>query len=232
MSSTAENPCERRIAATLAGSKRLTERSSSFLSRSVRSSQSSPPAPAWHVRSGTRAGPARSRSSSRSRRRRPRSCACSTRFSSRRNAITSSCSHWIQPLRDATNHRNADTAGFYVSHARSSFGTVRAYATWGYTRIQGALKNLGHHVGRSTIARILRKQGIPPSGQRPMVADVCAGALTCVARLRPLHEHSGDAPRIGHPRHGVHRRAVHVSYVRSPHRRCRSMAFCDRPSAG
>jgi putative transposase len=41
-------------------------------------------------------------------------------------------------------------------------------ATWGYTRIQGALKNLGHRVGRSTIARILREQGIPPSGQRPM----------------------------------------------------------------
>jgi putative transposase len=30
------------------------------------------------------------------------------------------------------------------------------------------LKNLGHHVGRSTIARILKAAGIPPSRERPM----------------------------------------------------------------
>lgn len=40
--------------------------------------------------------------------------------------------------------------------------------SWGYTRIQGALKNLGHHVARSTIAKILKEQGIPPSRERPM----------------------------------------------------------------
>jgi putative transposase len=39
--------------------------------------------------------------------------------------------------------------------------------TWGYTRIQGALKNLGHRVGRSTVARILKAQGLPPVPQRP-----------------------------------------------------------------
>jgi putative transposase len=37
----------------------------------------------------------------------------------------------------------------------------------GYTRIQGALKNLGHRVARSTVATILKEQGIPPSGERP-----------------------------------------------------------------
>ena len=40
--------------------------------------------------------------------------------------------------------------------------------SWGYTRIQGALKNLGHRVARATVARILKEQGIPPSRERPM----------------------------------------------------------------
>ena len=40
--------------------------------------------------------------------------------------------------------------------------------SWGYTRIQGALKNLGHRVARATVARILRRHGIPPSRERPM----------------------------------------------------------------
>jgi hypothetical protein len=39
--------------------------------------------------------------------------------------------------------------------------------TWGYTRIRGALKNVGHRVGRSTIARILKAHGMPPVPERP-----------------------------------------------------------------
>jgi len=39
--------------------------------------------------------------------------------------------------------------------------------TWAYTCIREALKNVGHRVGRSTIARILKAQGIPPVPERP-----------------------------------------------------------------
>lgn len=37
----------------------------------------------------------------------------------------------------------------------------------GYRRIQGALKNLGHQVARSTVARILQAHGIGPVPERP-----------------------------------------------------------------
>jgi putative transposase len=37
---------------------------------------------------------------------------------------------------------------------------------WGYTRIQGALSNLNHRVGRGTIANVLKRNGIEPSPER------------------------------------------------------------------
>src|SRR3989442_608388 len=38
---------------------------------------------------------------------------------------------------------------------------------WGYSRIQGALKNLDHRVARSTVAAVLKDHGIPPAPGRP-----------------------------------------------------------------
>jgi transposase InsO family protein len=45
---------------------------------------------------------------------------------------------------------------------------ARENPSWGYARIQGALRHLGHRVARSTIARVLKEHGIEPSPQRPM----------------------------------------------------------------
>ena len=38
--------------------------------------------------------------------------------------------------------------------------------SWGYTRIQGALANLGHRVGRGTVANVFKRNGIEPAPQR------------------------------------------------------------------
>ena len=37
---------------------------------------------------------------------------------------------------------------------------------WGYTRIQGALANLNHKVGRGTVANVLTRSGIEPAPKR------------------------------------------------------------------
>jgi len=43
---------------------------------------------------------------------------------------------------------------------------ARGNPTWGYTRIRGAMRNLGHELGRSTIRRILEDHGIEPAPER------------------------------------------------------------------
>ena len=40
--------------------------------------------------------------------------------------------------------------------------------SWGYARIQGALKHLDHRVARSTIAKVVKEHGLKPSPDRPM----------------------------------------------------------------
>ena len=43
---------------------------------------------------------------------------------------------------------------------------ARENLSWGYTRIQGALKNLGYAVGRSTVRRVMLKHGLDPAPMR------------------------------------------------------------------
>ena len=38
--------------------------------------------------------------------------------------------------------------------------------TWGYTRLVGALGNLGHQVGRNTVKRVLLRHGLEPAPAR------------------------------------------------------------------
>jgi putative transposase len=56
--------------------------------------------------------------------------------------------------------------------------------SWGYTRIRGALANLGHQVGRGTIANILRDSGIEPAPERdahPRWSTVLQAHWECLA---------------------------------------------------
>ena len=43
---------------------------------------------------------------------------------------------------------------------------ARENRSWGYTRIQGALANLRHEVGRGTIANVLKEAGMEPAPER------------------------------------------------------------------
>ena len=43
---------------------------------------------------------------------------------------------------------------------------ARGNLSWGYTRIRGALYNVGHEIGRSTIERMLDKNGSDPAPER------------------------------------------------------------------
>jgi hypothetical protein len=63
--------------------------------------------------------------------------------------------------------RCASRRGVLTEIRRLTVRMAEENPTWGYTRIQGALKNVGHHVGRSTIARILKAAGVPPQPERP-----------------------------------------------------------------
>ena len=84
---------------------------------------------------------------------------------------------------------------------------ARENPTRGYLWIRKALKNLGHRVERSTIATILKEQGIPPLPERPtLVAHLSAGPLGCDRRGGLLHDRGVDVARLGDVLHALRHR--------------------------
>jgi transposase len=80
--------------------------------------------------------------------------------------------------------------------------------TWGYTRIVGALKNVGHRVSRSTISRILKAHGMPPVPERPTSWQTfSAGALGRDRGCGLLYDRSLDLAGLGDLLHGVRHRS-------------------------
>ena len=47
---------------------------------------------------------------------------------------------------------------------------------WGYTRIRGALSNLGHTIARTTVKRTLHDHGVDPAPER---SRTCPGRRSC-----------------------------------------------------
>jgi putative transposase len=77
---------------------------------------------------------------------------------------------WYRELIAKKYDRSSQRRGGRPSTAASLHQLVVQFAaenpSWGYTRIRGALSNLGHEVGRNTIKRILAEHGLVPAPKR------------------------------------------------------------------
>ncbi|MEY4510194.1 MAG: hypothetical protein RLZZ450_2316 [Pseudomonadota bacterium] len=67
---------------------------------------------------------------------------------------------------------------------------ARENPRWGYTRIVGAMKNLGHEVGRNTVKRMLAEAGIAPAPDSRRCTSLSVDARKRTAFPRPAWRHT------------------------------------------
>ena len=67
---------------------------------------------------------------------------------------------------DCSNRRRPGRPGIMHEIAQLIVRMAQENPGWGYTRIQGALANLSHTVGRGTVANVLKRNGIEPAPER------------------------------------------------------------------
>jgi hypothetical protein len=67
---------------------------------------------------------------------------------------------------DGSSRRGPGRPGTAVDIVEPVLRMARDNGGWGYTRIRGALSNLGHDIGRNTIKRILLEAGMDPAPER------------------------------------------------------------------
>ena len=63
-------------------------------------------------------------------------------------------------------HRSPGRPGIMREISQLILRMANENPSWGYTRIQGALANLKHKVGRGTVANVLKRNGIEPAPER------------------------------------------------------------------
>jgi transposase InsO family protein len=77
---------------------------------------------------------------------------------------------WYQKLvankYDASSRRKPGRPRIRAELERLILYLARENPRWGYTRLRGALSNLGHQVARGTIARVLKQHGVDPAPHR------------------------------------------------------------------
>jgi putative transposase len=73
---------------------------------------------------------------------------------------------WVAEKWNFAERRGAGRPGIMRHLSELIVRMAQENPSWGYTRIQGALANLSHKVGRGTIANVLKRNGIEPSPER------------------------------------------------------------------